>query len=360
MDAEYWLALSHLPGVGRATFLKLIAAYKSPKLAWQHNDSDWRETGIFRRPVQTESSRSDALVWAKIQVDQLAKSPWSLIVFGDSRYPESLTRLRYAPPYFFLLGAVPDAPAVAVVGARQATEYGVRATRMIVGQLAAAGITIVSGFARGIDTVAHTAALEANGSTIAIWGAGPDTVYPPENKKLVEPVIQRGAVLTEFPFGTPPDAHNFPIRNRLIAGLSQGVLIVQAGRRSGALLTAQHALDQGKEVYAIPSEIGQEQFGGTLELLKQGARLVTSADDILSGFRIMRSETSAAPLPRPLPPLTEIERQVYDGLGGSACHIDRLAVSLRLSVGECARVLTLLELKGLVKKSAGNLVSRQS
>jgi DNA processing protein len=359
-DAEYWLALSRLPGVGRATFLKLIQAYRSPKAAWERTDTEWREAGVSRRSIATRAFRSEALAWAKHQVDTLAKSAWSLVVFGDSRFPSSLTTLRYAPPFFFLRGRLPDAPAIAVVGARQAAEYGVRAAQMIVGDLARAGVAIVSGFARGIDTVAHSEALSVGGITVAVWGSGPDVVYPPENKKLVEPIVERGAILTEFPFGVPPDRHNFPVRNRLIAGLAAGVLVVQARRQSGALLTAQHALEQGKDVYAIPSEIGREQFGGTLELLKQGARIVTGADDILGTLGIASAPplaTSARDEPRPLPPLTDIERRVYDGLGGSPCHIDRLAVSLRLSVGECARVLTTLELKGLIKKSAGNLIS---
>jgi len=359
-DAEYWLALSRLPGVGRVTFLKLIQAYRSPKAAWERTDTEWREAGVSRGPIETHAFRSEALAWAKHQVDTLAKSAWSLVVFGDSRFPPSLTTLRYAPPFFFLRGELPDAPAIAVVGARQATEYGIRAAQMIVGDLARAGVAIVSGFARGIDTVAHSEALSAGGITVAVWGSGPDVVYPPENKKLVEPIVERGAILTEFPFGVPPDRHNFPVRNRLIAGLAAGVLVVQARRQSGALLTAQHALEQGKDVYAIPSEIGREQFGGTLELLKQGARIVTSADDILGTLGIASAPpltASARDEQRPLPLLTDIERRVYDGLGGTPCHIDRLAVSLRLSVGECARVLTTLELKGLIKKSAGNLIS---
>jgi DNA processing protein len=170
--------------------------------------------------------------------------------------------------------------------------------------------------------------------------------------------------VTEFPFGAPGTASNFPVRNRIISGLSDGVLVVQARRRSGALLTAQHALEQGKEVYAVPGEIGQELFVGTHELLKQGAKIVTCAADILADLFIQAPRRDRAPvvtmpqIPVPLPPLTEMERRVYDGLATTPCHIDRLAVSLRLSVGECARVLTFLELKGLVTRQAGNHISR--
>lgn len=359
-DAEYWLALSRLPGVGRATFLKLIGAYRTPRAAWEQGDAEWQVAGLVRKSIDTQQFRAEALGWAKGQIDALAKSNWSLIVFGDGRFPSSLTTLHYPPPFFFLLGRLQPAPAVAVVGSRQATDYGVRATRQIAGDLAAAGVTIISGFARGIDTVAHTAALEANGTTVAVWGSGPDIVYPAENAKLVGRIAERGGIVTEFPFGAPPEPANFPVRNRLIAGLADGVLVAQARRRSGALLTAQHALEQGKEVYAIPGEIGQEQFVGTHELLKQGARIVTSADDILGAFQMAPASPrpSATATARPLPPLTDIERRVYDAIGGSPCHVDRLAVSLHMSVGECVRVLTLLELKGLIHKKAGNLIVR--
>jgi DNA processing protein len=272
--------------------------------------------------------------------------------------------LRYPPPYLFVLGEIPDPPALAIVGSRKVTEYGARVTRELAEDLAAAGLTIVSGFARGIDTIAHKAAIAVGGKTIAVWGTGPDEVYPEENKDLVDEIVGHGCIITEFPFGLAPDAANFPVRNRLIAGLSDGVLVAQARRKSGALLTAEHALEQGKEIFAIPGEIGLESFVGTHSLLKQGARIVTCAEDILSVFQMAgkpRADCESVPHPMPnapLPPLNEIERRVYDGLGTTACHIDRLSVSLRLSVGETARILTMLELKGLVTKQAGNLITR--
>jgi DNA processing protein len=363
-EAEYWLALSRLPGVGRATFLRIIEAFQSPREAWSHSDSDWNQAEVSRTKLDTHSHRPDALEWSKKQVEQLGRSRWSMVVYGGTNFPATLSTLRYPPPYLFILGEVPDPPSVAIVGSRKVTEYGARVTREIAEDLAAAGLTIVSGFARGIDTIAHKAAIAMNGKTIAVWGTGPDEVYPEENKDLVDEVAAHGCIVTEFPFGLAPDAANFPVRNRLIAGFSDGVLVAQARRKSGALLTAEHALEQGKEIFAIPGEIGQESFVGTHGLLKQGARIVTCADDILSVFQMSRPargkrETVPAAIPAiPLPPLNEMERRVYDGLGTTACHIDRLAVSLRLSVGETARVLTMLELKGLVTKQAGNLIAR--
>lgn len=364
LDAEYWLALSRLSGVGRATFLRIIEAFKSPRDAWQCSDTEWNNAQVSRTKLETHAERDGALAWSRSQIDRLAKSDWRLVVYGADGFPASLSSLRYPPPYLFMLGELPDPPALAIVGSRKVTEYGARITRELAEDLAAAGLTIVSGFARGIDTIAHKAAIAVNGKTIAVWGTGPDEVYPDENKDLVDQVAAHGCIVTEFPFGLAPDAANFPVRNRLIAGLSDGVLVAQARRKSGALLTAEHALEQGKEVFAIPGEIGQESFVGTHGLLKQGARIVTCADDILSVFqmraprRVTRDNVQANVAAIPLPPLNDIERRVYDGLGTTACHIDRLSVSLQLSVGETARVLTMLELKGLVTKQAGNLIAR--
>ena len=364
IDAEYWLALSRLPGVGRATFLRILEAFKSPKDAWERSDTEWNGAAVSRSKLETHAHRTDALAWSRDQLDQLSNSRWSMVVYGGDGFPASLSFLRYPPPYLFVLGEFPEPPALAIVGSRKVTEYGARITRELAEDLAAAGLTIVSGFARGIDTIAHKAAIAVNGKTIAVWGTGPDEVYPEENKDLVDQVAAHGCVVTEIPFGLAPDAANFPVRNRLIAGLSDGVLVAQARRKSGALLTAEHALEQGKEIFAIPGEIGQESFVGTHGLLKQGARIVTCADDILSVFqmaaprRAVRDNAQSIEAALPLPPLNDIERRVYDGLGTTACHIDRLSVSLKLSVGETARVLTMLELKGLVTKQAGNLIAR--
>lgn len=363
-DAEYWLALSRLPGVGRATFLRILEAFHSPKEAWHQSDTEWNDAQVSRNKLDTHLQRAESLAWAQDQIGRLDKSNWSLVVYAGDGFPPSLSSLRYPPPYLFILGTLPDPPALAIVGSRKVTEYGARITRELAEDLAAAGLTIVSGFARGIDTIAHRAAIAVRGKTIAVWGTGPDEVYPEENKDLVEQVAAHGCVITEFPFGLAPDAANFPVRNRLIAGLADGVLVAQARRKSGALLTAEHALEQGKEIFAIPGEIGQESFVGTHGLLKQGARIVTCADDILSVFqmrmprRAVRESSPVTVSATPLPPLNDIERRVYDGLGTTACHIDRLSVSLQLSVGETARVLTMLELKGLVTKQAGNLIAR--
>lgn len=358
VDAEYWLALGRLPGIGRATFLRLIETYQSPRIAWDHDDADWRAAAGLRQSVETRAARGEALAWAKTQIDKLAKSQWSLIVYGSDGYPHTLSSLKHPPPYLFLRGTIPDQIGLAVVGSRRSSEYGLRAARLIAGDLAAAGVVIVSGFARGIDRAAHEAALDARGRTIAVWGAGPDVVYPRDNEHLIEPIAESGALITEFPFGAPPEPGNFPVRNRLIAGLSEGVLVVQAREKSGALLTAQHALEQGKDVFAVPGEIANPHSAGANELLKAGAQVVTSADDILSRLGIgarPRRAHSESTSELPLPHLTPVEQRVFESLRGSACHVDRLAVSLQMSAAECAAVLVSLQLKGVVKQAAGNM-----
>jgi DNA processing protein len=359
--AEYWLALPRLPGIGRATFLRLLQAYRTPQAAWGASDAEWRNAKLVRAGVSTDPHRDAALRWATDQVRLLEASPWSLCVYGGDHYPPALASLHDPPPYLFVRGQIPDSPAVAIVGSRQSTAYGLEATERIASDLAANGVCIVSGFARGIDTAAHKAALDAGGTTIAVWGCGPDVIYPRENKALVDRIAEHGAIVTEFSFGAAPEARNFPVRNRVIAGLSSGVLVAQAQSRSGALLTAQHALEQGKEVYAIPGEIGRAHSAGANELLKSGAKLVTSADDILSDLGIRASASrSATPRTRvaPMPPLTPVETRLWAGLGGSPCHLDRLAVSLNMSAAECAAVLVTLQLKGVVKQEAGNMFSR--
>lgn len=360
-DAEYWLALSRLRGIGRASFLRLIEVYHDPRTAWESPDKVWQDAGVVRKSVETDALRGEALAWAKEQVDTLAKSDWAMVVYGSSAFPRQLTTLHHPPPYLFMRGHIPDRPAIAVVGSRLSSDYGQRVARQIASDLAYAGIVIVSGFARGIDRAAHEAALSSHGSTVAVWGTGPDIIYPAEHKNLVGAVIDSGAIITEFPFGTAPEAANFPVRNRLIAGLAEGVLVVEARSRSGALLTAQHALEQGKDVYAVPGEIGRAQSAGTNELLKAGARLVTDAADILGdlGFRARpRQVETREAVTLPLPQMTQVEQRVFDGLGGSPCHVDRLAVSLQMSASECIAALMSLQLKGIVKQEAGNVFAR--
>jgi DNA processing protein len=268
-----------------------------------------------------------------------------------------------------------DQLAVAVVGTRTATTYGKAMATQIAGDLAAQGITVVSGLAQGIDTTAHQAALRAGGRTFAILPCGIDKWYPPENRALAEQIATsgQGALITEYPLGEPPTRFNFPPRNRIISGLSLGVVVVEAAAKSGALLTAEHALRQGREVFAVPGNASSPASEGANGLLREGARLVTSAKDVLHevirdpGLQVLRPKKTARPQPKPTMPApnspdvaatdpqpprytpeNDVEAHILGVLAGAAWHLDEIVVASGLSVAQVSAALTLLELKGAV------------
>ncbi|HZC67388.1 MAG TPA: DNA-processing protein DprA [Nitrospirales bacterium] len=284
------------------------------------------------------------------------------IALGDERYPE-LLRAIHDPPAVLYCDGMPelgDRQAVAIVGSRQATPYGLRVTDALAGELSGLGFTIVSGLARGIDAAAHRAALEAGGRTIAVLGCGLDVVYPPEHASLLNEIAGQGAVLTEFAPGTPPLARHFPQRNRIISGLALGVVVVEAAEDSGSLITARLALEQGREVFAVPGSIDAPTSRGPHGLLKQGAKLVETVDDIIEELlpQIERTEgtvkTSRRVSPAPdLPNLSPEERVMLELMSREPRHLDDLTERSLLPAAEVARILLSLELKALVKQLPG-------
>jgi DNA processing protein len=262
-----------------------------------------------------------------------------------------------------------DVNAVGVVGSRGASPYGLECSRNFSMKLASFGLTIVSGMARGVDTAAHRGALDARGRTIAVLGSGLLNIYPPENEKLFWEIAKKGAVISEFPLTTAPLPINFPIRNRIISGLSKGVLIVEANQRSGALITARYALEQNRDVFAIPGKLTSETSSGTNDLIKQGARMVTQADEILEDLKPLLTLKPPAHMPqrglslRTSEPLTEEEAVVASHLDDEPQHIDILANNAGVSAGRLLAILMQLELKGAVKQLPGKqfiLSSRES
>src|SRR3989442_7881939 len=285
------------------------------------------------------------------------------IALGDERYPELLRAIHDPPAVLYCDGSVEpgDRQAVAIVGSRQATPYGLRITEALAGELSALGFTIVSGFARGIDAAAHRAALAAGGRTIAVLGCGLDVDYPPGHASLRAEIAGSGAVLTEFAPGTPPRATNFPRRNRIISGLALGVVVVEAAEDSGSLITARLALEQGREVFAVPGPIDAPTSRGPHGLLKQGAKLVETVNDIVEEL-LPQLETVRTPLsqdfvatgagkrrpfaPKP-PDLSPEEQVVLRVIGREPRHLDDLTEQSRLPAAEVARILLGLELKAL-------------
>ncbi len=283
------------------------------------------------------------------------------IALGDERYPELLRAIYDPPAVLYCDGSVEpgDRQAVAIVGSRQATPYGLRITETLAGELSALGFTILSGFARGIDAAAHRAALAAGGRTIAVLGCGLDVDYPPGHASLHAEIAGSGAVLTEFAPGTPPRATNFPRRNRIISGLALGVVVVEAADDSGSLITARLALEQGREVFAVPGPIDVPTSQGPHGLLKQGATLVETVDDIVEELlpqldrplQTLKTEPIAA-LPEHVE-LSPSERTVLEVMSREPLHLDDLTERSRLTTPAVAAILLGLELKALVKQLPG-------
>ncbi len=289
------------------------------------------------------------------QAKLLRKFSAGLLSILDENYPGSLKTIYDPPPILFYRGnpALLENPLIGMVGTRTPTGAGKRATRELTQGLAEAGLTIVSGFARGVDAIAHETALRYESSPIAVLGCGVDRVYPAENRELFESLLERGLILSEFMLGTKPDAPNFPRRNRIISGLSRGIVVTEAGSKSGALITAYMALDQNREVFAVPGTIFNHQSAGVNRLIQQGAKLVSGVEDILQELGgKFNLGTSAGQTALPIG-LEGEEARIFEALNADPRHIDQLAESLHSTTFSLLGVLLQLELKGLVQQLPG-------
>jgi len=276
-----------------------------------------------------------------------------VLVWSDADFPRLLRQIPSPPALLYVRGelAPADDLAVAMVGTRSPTSYGREAALRLAGELAANGVTVVSGLARGIDAAAHRGALEAGGRTLAVLGNGVDVVYPPEHNRLAEEMCARGALLSEYPLGRQPAGDQFPARNRLISGLALGVVVVEAREKSGALITADFALQQGRDVFAVPGSIFAQTSTGPHRLIQDGAKLVMCAEDILSELNV--HAVGRQPDLFTAAPLTEEEHAVLDVLSGDPLHIDEIAAQARLPIHQVSSLLTLMEVKGLVHATGG-------
>lgn len=304
---------------------------------------DWLESG---HPIGGEPEKVAGLAPGRIdEVEgELSRLGWSFLPYGDPSFPEGLLRLSDPPLGLFVRGCLPASLCVALVGARRATAYGREVAQYLGRELSAAGVWVASGMARGVDAAAHRGALATGGLTVAVWGSGPDRVYPSENVRLADEIARHGCLLTEYPPGCPPLAHHFPERNRLIAGLARVIVVVEADERSGALITARHALDEGREVMAVPGSVFSRLSAGPNGLLRAGAAPVLSATDILDVLGV------------PAPP-TAHEEVEPGGLlaalpAGESVSVDRLAALTGATVAEVLDALFRLELSGLVAREA--------
>jgi len=287
-----------------------------------------------------------------------------ILTFHDPFYPRRLKEIYDPPPLLYVRGELKerDDCALSIVGSRRTSPYGRWITEKMSQEIARQGVTIVSGMARGIDSVAHGGAIAAEGRTLAVLGSGIDVIYPPENRTLYRQIIDHGAVLSEFPMGSPPEGIHFPRRNRIISGLSMGVVVVQAGDESGSLITADYALEQGREVFAIPGNIGADGSRGTNRLIKEGAKLVESSDDILEEILpqwTREKEEGQSKASSPEQQLSKEETVLCQLLGDSPLHIDRIIRESQLDPGKVSSLLMNLELKGLIIQWPGKCFTKK-
>ncbi|OGG51373.1 MAG: DNA protecting protein DprA [Candidatus Handelsmanbacteria bacterium RIFCSPLOWO2_12_FULL_64_10] len=358
---KWWLRLQAVPGVGPTLYGELLRRFRTPEAVFSASLDALmgvprmdRETALAIRASRDEAADRSFEAGIAAQVRAAEGAGVTLLTLEDGRYPSLLREIHAPPPVLFVRGSC-DAlrgACVAVVGSRHSTSYGRQATRMLVAGLVERGFTVVSGMARGIDGAAHSAALEKGGKTVAVLGCGTDVVYPPEHRGLYEAVERAGALVSEFPMGAAPDPHHFPQRNRVISGLSLGVVVVEADLKSGALLTAQHALEQGREVFAVPGPITSERSRGTNRLIQEGAKLVQTAEEVVEEFQagLRGAPLPATPLAEDLP---DEERAILDALSGEAAHIDAVAAAAGLPVGRTLSALLSLELAGFVRQLPG-------
>lgn len=363
-----WLTLSFLPGLGCTRIHRLVEAFGSPAAVLAAAPRVLRQVeGVGPKVSQVLADRAAVEMagrLAELELRRIGDLNLVLLCPDDPRYPELLRSIADPPVLLYCQGDLTclARPAVAMVGSRAATAYGKRVSFELARELAVRGVCVVSGMAMGIDGQAHAGALAGFGATIGVLGCGADVVYPPQHAGLFRDVAERGLLLTEYPLGSRPEGFRFPERNRIISGLSRGVVVVEASLKSGSLITAGLALEQGREVFAVPGRVDSAKSQGAHRLLQQGAKLVHSVDDILEEFSQagMFAETPRPERPvSPSAPMTAAEQQLWNCLEVYPLTVDQL---VRQSGLEPARVLSLLldlELKGLVRQLPGQEYERQ-
>ncbi len=364
-----WLSLKSVRGVGNHTFKLLVERFGSPENVFCASKKELlATTGITEKIASAILSHKPPDSIKKV-LDACKRMGITVVTLNDHDYPALLKEIYDPPPYLYVLGRTePDAACISIVGSRNPTSYGLAMATRLASDLAASGITVVSGMARGIDTAAHRGALKAGGDTYAVLGSGLARIYPPENTGLARDIAGQGAVISEFPVFSDPEPHHFPARNRIISGISLGTIVVEAAQRSGSLITARLAMEQNREVFAVPGSIKSAKSTGTHGLLKQGAALVENAADVLSGISHMLSHISkqdhlagdnsiesghTAGDKKKQPSLDMDEKLVLQTLEPYPIHIDDIARKIKMGPGKTAGILLRLELKGLVIQEPG-------
>jgi len=351
-DVKYWVGFNIVPGIGPARFQALLDHFGDLEAAWKAPAYELRQAGLDRRSIDSLLETRNKISLDD-EMEKIERAGVQILTWQDETYPPQLRHIHSPPPVLYVKGELrpEDEWAVAMVGTRRATVYGKEAVRTLAGDLARNGVTIVSGMARGIDAQAHRVALAAGGRTIAVFGSGIDIIYPSEHKKLAQAIVENGALVTEYALGTRPEGSNFPPRNRIISGLSLGVVIVEAGERSGALITADFAGEQGRDVFAVPGNIFHRGSKGTNKLIQQGAKLVLSVEDVLEELNLTMISQQAEV--RAVIPENETESLLLRHISYEPIHVDEIGRQSGLSIVQVTSTLALMELKGMVRQAGG-------
>jgi DNA processing protein len=357
-SSEACIALNMVPQMGPVRLRKLLEVFETPERILAAKRSELRSIDGIGNEVAEQVASWESAVDLSAELKRIRDFGAEVITAQSPTYPRQLREIHAPPIVLYVWGELTerDQHAIGVIGSRRTSHYGAECAKKLSYQLAYAGLTVISGLARGIDTAAHQGALAAKGRTIAVIGSGLTKLYPPENAALADKIRRgNGAVVSEFSMAVEPDRQTFPMRNRIISGWSHGILVVEAGLNSGALITAAQALEQGRSVYAVPGHINAPTAHGSNRLIQQGAKLVMDASDILDDLQILLPEKEKLPegSVRPLPELSEDERRVYDAINPTETPIDRIASTCELPSATVSSVLLRLELKRLVKQLPG-------
>jgi DNA processing protein len=362
-ESFYWLGLSLTPGVGTILFKRLLERFGSPEAVFRASVRELLQIEGLGEKVAAEIKKGPPENRVQKELQLVKEVGGFLLTLKDDAYPRRLKEIHDPPPVLYGRGELKreDELAVSIVGSRKTSPYGRVLAEKISRELVRHGIGVVSGMARGIDSVAHWGAISEGGRTIAVLGCGIDVIYPPENRTLFGKIIEKGAVLSEFPMGSLPEGGHFPKRNRIISGLSLGVVVIQASGGSGSLITANYALEQGREVFAVPANVGMEGSRGTNQLIKDGAKLVESSEDILEEIlpQWSRERDLVQREEPPGPVFSQGEKRVLDLLGDAPLHIDVIIRESGLEPGKISSLLLDLELKGMIAQWPGKCFSKK-
>ncbi len=351
-DTKFRVAFTLVKGIGAVRLQALLDYFGDAESAWNAPAFDLVSAGLSKklaeRVLETRASLDLEQYMANLQAQEI-----QILTWDDPNYPAHLKQIDQPPPILYLKGAFSpeDAWAVAIVGTRAVTAYGRQVTEEIATVLAQNGVTIVSGLARGVDAVAHSAAVKAGGRTLAVLGSGVDRIYPPEHRALAEKIMLQGAVLSDYAPGTPPESANFPPRNRIISGLSLAVVVIEAAETSGSLITASFAAEQGRDVFAVPGNIFAPQSKGTNRLIANGAKPLLAVNDILEALDLTRN-IERREIRKALP-ADPTEAALFQLIGAEPLHVDEIRAQTGLPIDRVSSTLAMMELKGMVRQVGG-------